>query len=115
MTKLVLLTAIGLAVWLAWKQITRGGPPDRKTMIRYGLFAGGILLVLLMLTGRANALFGAIGAALAMGVRLLPQLIRYLPMLQRILGDAAGATGAGQGQSTAVSYTHLTLPTILLV
>ncbi|MEM9601766.1 MAG: molecular chaperone DnaJ [Pseudomonadota bacterium] len=106
MTKLVLLLAIVLAVWLTWKQLTRGGPPDRKTLIRYGLIGGGVLLVALVLTGRAHALFGAIGAAMAMGVRLLPQLLRYLPILQRVFGSVAGASGGGQGQST-VSSTSL--------
>ncbi|MEM6988292.1 MAG: DnaJ domain-containing protein [Pseudomonadota bacterium] len=100
MSKLVLLLAIVLAVWLTWKQLSRGGPPDRKTLIRYALIGGGVLLVLLVLTGRAHALFGAIGAALAMGVRMLPQLVRYLPILQRVFGGLAGASGGGQGQST---------------
>lgn len=103
MTKLVLLTAIGLALWLSWKQLSRGGPPDRKTLIRYGLIGGGVLLVLLVLTGRAHALFGAIGAAMAVGVRMLPQLIRYLPILQRVFGSVASASGGGSGQSTVSS------------
>ena len=103
MTKLILLLAIVLAVWLSWKQLTRGGPPDRATLIRYGMIGGGILLVVLMLTGRAHALFGAIGAALAMGVRVLPQLLRYAPMLQRLFGVYSGASGGGSGQSTVTS------------
>ncbi len=110
MTKLILLLAIVLAVWLSWKQLTRGGPPDRATLIRYGMIGGGVLLVVLMLTGRAHALFGAIGAALAMGVRVLPQLLRYAPMLQKLFGGALGASGGGQGQSAVSSRSlHMTL------
>ena len=91
MSRLILILAVALVGYLLylrfknnWREI------DRASMMRYGLIAAGALLVLLVVTGRAPGLFALIGAALATGARLLPSLVRYFPLLQKIYGQVYG-------------------------
>jgi len=91
MSRLILILAVALVGYLLYLRFKNNWRDlDRATLWRYGLIAAGAVLVLLVVTGRAHGLFALIGAAIATGARLLPSLIRYFPMLQKLYGQVYG-------------------------
>lgn len=91
MTRLILLLAIALVGYLLYLRFKNNWRElDRAALWRYGLVAAGVLLVLLVVTGRAHGLFALIGAALATAARALPSLVRYFPLLQKLYGQVYG-------------------------
>lgn len=89
MPRLILLLAIAFVGYLLYIRFKNSGRNlDSATLWRYGLIAAGIGLVLLVATGRAHGLFALIGAGLAGASRLLPHLLRYFPLLQKLYGQA---------------------------
>ncbi len=93
MSRLILLMAIAAVAYLLYLRFKNSWRDlDRATLWRYGLIIGGVFLVAAVVTGRAHGLFALIGAALAGGARLLPQLMRYFPLLQKLYGQVAGAS-----------------------
>lgn len=57
---------------------------------RVALYAGAAALLLLAATGRLGLLLAAVGAAVAYASRLLPQLLRWAPVLHRLWQQAGG-------------------------
>ncbi len=93
MSRLILILAVALVGYLLYIRFKNNWRDlDRATLWRYGLIAAGVLLVVMVVTGRAHGLFAIIGAGIAAGTRLLPQLIRYFPMLQKLYGQVYGAS-----------------------
>jgi len=91
MSRLILILAVALVGYLLYLRFKNNWRDiDRASLMRYGLVAAGALLVLLVVTGRAPGLFALIGAALATGARLLPSLVRYFPLLQKLYGQVYG-------------------------
>jgi len=91
MSRLILIIAVAIVGYLLYIRFKNNWRDlDRATLWRYGLYAAGAVLVLMVVTGRAHGLFALIGAAMATGTRLLPSLIRYMPLLQKLYGQFYG-------------------------
>ncbi len=95
MTRLIILIAIALAIWLLIRWFIRTPPPQVLASVkRAGLTIAILALVLLVVTGRLNVLIAA-GAAALPFLRRGFMLLRYLPMIQGLLGGAAKAANLG--------------------
>ncbi len=100
--RLIFIIALGVAGFLLYKlyfqQLLAQGKAGK---IKIALIVLGLLFVLAALTGRANALFAIVGAAMTQVMRLAPLLIRFAPSLAKYLGGsiASGAAQGGQSQS----------------
>ncbi len=99
----VLLTALIILVIYYYFQWLKRSPnaPSRQTMVRYGLGAAVVVLVLLAATGRLHWLFAVIGSLLVAAQRLLP-LMRFAPLVHRLYGQynaARSPSGSPGGQS----------------
>ena len=91
MSRLILILAVAVVGYLLYLRFKNNWRDiDRASLWRYGLVAAGAVLVLMVVTGRAHGLFALIGAAMATGARLLPSLVRYFPMLQKLYGQVYG-------------------------
>ncbi|PIE35165.1 MAG: molecular chaperone DnaJ [Gammaproteobacteria bacterium] len=111
---LIVLLALAVAAWALYKlyfqQLIAQG---RVGKLKIALIVIGLLFLLLALTGRAPALFGFLGAAMTLVMRLAPLLVRYMPSLARLLGwrgladdsDLAGGSSSrshsGSGETAA--------------
>lgn len=110
--RLIFIIALGVAGYLLYKlyfqQLLAQGKAGK---IKIALIVIGLLFMLAALTGRANAVFVAIGAALTQVMRFAPLLIKFAPSLAKHLGGNMGAGGhAGQSQSRVRTKSlHMTL------
>jgi len=85
MIRIIIVIAILIAILSAVHWFVKNPPTENNQKARNGLITLGIVgLFLLAASGRLNWLVPVIGAGIAFSVRLLPQLIRYAPLLQRI-------------------------------
>ena len=86
--RILFLIAVGVVAWLLWKLYFRAllaqGRPGQLKIALVGL---GLLFLVLALTGRAPAIFVAIGALMTQVMRFAPLLIRFAPSLRQWLGN----------------------------
>lgn len=99
--RLIFIIALGVAGYLLYKlyfqQLLAQGKAGK---IKIAMIVLGLLLVLAALTGRANAVFAIIGAAMTQVMRFAPLFIKFAPGLAKHFGGAMGSGGqAGQSQS----------------
>lgn len=99
--RLIFIIALGVAGYLLYKlyfqQLLAQGKAGK---IKIAMIVLGLLFVLAALTGRANAVFAIIGAAMTQVMRFAPLLIKFAPGLAKHFGGALGSGGhAGQSQS----------------
>ncbi len=97
----VLLAGIGAVAGLVW--LLRTPPPVIAAHFRKALVILVVLLILfLAATGRLHWLVALVGALVAAALRLLPLLLHYTPLLQRLWRQLRlrSATGAGSDRST---------------
>jgi len=95
MTRLIILIAVAIVIWLVMRWFVRTPPKQvLATAKRVGLIMAGLVLVLLVVTGRLNVLIAA-GAAVLPFLKKGFVLLRYLPMLQGLFGGAAKAANLG--------------------
>lgn len=94
-----LILGLGLAI-LLFILLKKWGAldPRKKKDATWKVFLGvaGVLLVFMILTGRAHVLT-AVFAALIPLVRRLPMMFRYLPLIRRFMGEQSRKPGAEQG------------------
>lgn len=95
MQKLFLLIALfGVGYITYFLYLKNLKAPTKEQKIKAGLIFGGLVFVVLALTGRAPAIFAAIGAVMTAGFRYYPLILRHLPELRRayrsVTGQAAG-------------------------
>jgi len=99
--RLIFIIALGVAGYLLYKlyfqQLLAQGKAGK---IKIAMIVLGLLFVLAALTGRANAVFAIIGAAMTQVMRFAPLLIKFAPGLAKHFGGPTGSGGyAGQSQS----------------
>jgi DnaJ-domain-containing protein 1 len=104
MTRLVVLIALGILVWLAIRWFVRT-PPQQviRTLKRGALWGVLLVIIVLAMTGRLHWLVAA-GAAAVPFARRAWGLIRFLPLIQGLLGRYRAAR-AGQGPSAGQTST----------
>lgn len=92
----IALTAAAFIVLKQWGALT----PEKKKAATWKilLVAGGALLLFMVLTGRVHVLTAAVAAFLPL-LRKLPALLRFAPMLRRVLGQDRSA-GSGSGRQS---------------
>jgi hypothetical protein len=107
MSRLILLLAIGLIVWIVYQRVNALQPEKRKAAyIKIGTIALIAVVVLATITGRMHWLGAAITAVLVGAGRLLPTLIKLFPVLQWLKGQQ-GPTGPSSGQQSQVETSLL--------
>ena len=95
MSRLVILIAVLIIAWLVMRWFVRTPPKQVLTTAkRAGLILAGLVLVLLVVTGRLNVLIAA-GAAALPFLKKGFLLLRYLPMVRGLFGGAARAANLG--------------------
>ena len=112
--RFLFLLAVGVVAWLLWKLYFKSLlVQGRQGQLKIALVGLGLLFLVLALTGRAPAIFVAIGALMTQIMRFAPLLIRFAPSLRQWLGNGslpgggpfgggAGAKGAGSGRVSQV-------------
>lgn len=91
MSKLLFLIALGVVAWLIYKLYYKPlMAQGRAGKVKLLLIALGLAFMALAIMGRAHAIFALIGAAMTQAFRLLPLIIRYMPMLARVAGASNG-------------------------
>lgn len=96
---LVMLLALALFYGLRWFART---PPENvsRILVRIGLAAGGVVLILLTVTGRLPWLFALVGGLLPFAQRILTALRAYRS-LKSLLGRQSSRAGAGAAAGAA--------------
>jgi hypothetical protein len=83
--RIYLIILVIFAAFFLLRRLLKMPPVALAHYIRIIFFSGlGILLVFFIATGRLNWLFALIGLLVALLSRLLPVLLRYSPLLQRL-------------------------------
>ena len=100
--RILFLVAVGVVAYLLWKLYFKSlMAQGRQGQMKIALVGLGLLLLVLALTGRAPAIFVAIGAILTQVMRFAPLLVRFVPSLRQWLGNGSlpggGPFGAGSG------------------
>lgn len=100
MVRLVFLVAIIAIGLMVWNKFTQANEKERKklilTVLVWGVFGG---LALLALTGHLNLITTVIGGAIAIltaTLARLPNLLKYLPMLDHLYKQARPDQASGQ-------------------
>jgi hypothetical protein len=107
MSRLILLLAIGLIVWIVYQRVNALPPQQRKSAyIKIGTIGVIAVVVLATVTGRMHWLGAAITALVVGASRLLPTLIKLFPVLQWIRGQQRPA-GPSSGQQSKVETSLL--------
>ncbi len=108
MSRLILLLAIGLAVWIIYQRLKATPPAQRKgAYLKLGLGLLVFIVVVGVVTGRMHWLGAAITALLVGASRLLPVLVRLFPVLQWYQQQKGGAAGGAGGGSSEVETSIL--------
>ena len=107
--RILFLVAVGVVAWLLWKLYFKALlAQGRQGQLKIALVGLGLLFLVLALTGRAPAIFVAIGALMTQVMRFAPLLIRFAPSLRQWLGNGSlpgggpfGGGGPGGGAKGA--------------
>ncbi len=104
MARLILLLAIGLAVWIVYQRIKALPPAQRKpAYLKLGVGLLVVVVVIGVVTGRMHWLGAAITGLLVGALRLLPALAQLFPIFQQIRRHTSGTAGASRSEvETAV-------------
>lgn len=78
--------------------------PSKQQKIKAGLIFGGLVFVVLALTGRAPAIFAAIGAIMTAGFRYYPFILRHLPELRRAYRSVSGQSANPQSKVSTETF-----------
>ena len=109
--RFLFLLAVGVVAWLLWKLYFKSLlAQGRQGQLKIALVGLGLLFLVLALTGRAPAIFVAIGALMTQIMRFAPLLIRFAPSLRQWLGNGSlpgggpfGGGGAGGAKGAGAS------------
>ena len=97
--RLLFLIAIATAGYLIYKLYFQKLMAEGKSgQIKIAMIVLGLLFLLAAVTGRANVMFGVIGAALTQVMRIAPLFIKFAPNLNKYFGGSSSAS-AGQSES----------------
>ncbi|OZG71382.1 molecular chaperone DnaJ [Hahella sp. CCB-MM4] len=82
--------------------------PSQKRMIYIALGLAGIILLMLVITGRLHIL-AALGAAALLILRQLPWILKSLPVIRQLMGNAQSSMGQGQESTLETSLIRMSL------
>ncbi len=103
MSRFILLLALIAVGYIVYKLYLKNlQKPSKQQGIKLALFAGGLVLIVMALTGRASIIFAAIGALMTAAMRYYPLIIRHWPHLRRIYRQYINPSAA-QGQKSRVN------------
>jgi len=106
--RLLFIIAIAVAGFLIYKlyfqQLLAQG---KQGKIKIAMIVLGLIFLLAAVTGRANAAFGIIGAAMTQVMRLAPLLIKFAPGLAGMFSNKVGP--GGQNSQSRVSTKSLVM------
>ena len=101
MAKLIFLIALVAVAYIGYhlygKTLIRKGP---SAWIKPALAVLIVLLLLAVATGRANAIFAVIGAAIAAIWRMAPLILRFAPQLSGLFKQFTGRTSSAHADSS---------------
>jgi hypothetical protein len=101
------LVAIAVVGWMIYQKYFRALLAEGKVgRIKIAIIALGLVLLVLVVTGRAPAIFAALGALMTMVMRFLPLFLRAAPWLSRWTGEKTGVPG-GSARVSQVRTTTL--------
>lgn len=87
MIRILLLLAVLMSVyWFLHRLQTMPKQLIKAKLIKIIWLFAGLVIMALVVTGKLNGLFAALGVAIAFLFRLLPSLLRYVPQFQRLWG-----------------------------
>lgn len=96
----ILGIALAAAVFIILKQWGALTAERKKAAVwKILLVVGGALLLFMVLTGRVHVLTAAVAAMLPL-LRKLPALLRFAPMIRRLLGQSQAGEARGEGDGT---------------
>ncbi len=99
MPRLILLLAIGLAVWIIYQRIKAMPPQQRKpAYLKLGIGLLVVVVVVGVVSGRMHWLSAAITGALVGAIRLLPVLAQLFPVFQQIRRQSGGPGGTSRSE-----------------
>lgn len=105
MQKLFLLLAIfGVGYITYFLYLKNMKAPTQQQKIKAGLIFGGLVFVILALTGRAPAIFAAIGAIMTAAFRYYPLILRHLPELRRAYRSVSGQSAAPKSKVSTAAF-----------
>ena len=84
MIRLILVVLLVVAFCLAWRRFIRIPDSAANTPLKKGSIVIALFVLMLLISGRLGWVIPLIGALLAGVFRLLPYLLRYSPLLQRL-------------------------------
>ncbi len=102
----IILFGVGYLLYhLYGKKLLKQG---KAGLIKPALILLGVLLILAVLTGRANAIFAIIGGLLASAFRLAPLVFRFYPQIRELL-HKFGFKGFADQRGSRVTTTTLSM------
>lgn len=108
--RLIFLIAVVVAGYLLYKlyfqQLMSQGKAGK---IKIALIVLGLIFLLAALTGRANAIFAVIGAAMTQAMRLAPLFIKFAPNLSKHFGGTFSPGGARGTSNSRVKTNSLVM------
>lgn len=85
MIRIIILLALIISILILLRWFVHAAPSEiKKNMQRFLVLVGGVVLVVLIASGRLNWLLPVIGGLIAILARSLPHLLRFAPALQRL-------------------------------
>ena len=108
MSRLLLIIALGIAVWIIYHFAKQNYQKHGKEyLIKVALFGLAGLILLAVVTGRANALYALVAAAIPFIGRLAP-LLRFWPMARQLYNNYK-SQNPGSGNQSNVHTTWLAM------
>ena len=81
MVRLFIIILSILIAWFLLRRFLKAPSEYSKKILLWGLFA---VLILLLLSGKLNAIFAIVGIFLAAIIKLLPIVLQFFPQLRRL-------------------------------
>ena len=110
MGRLILLLSLIAIGYIVYHLYLRGAKkPSKAQWIKIGAIALGVFFVVMVLTGRAPAIFAAVGAAIAALMRFYPLILRHWPQLRSLYSKHMGGAAAGAARVSKVTTAVLVM------
>lgn len=84
MIRLIVVVLLVVAFCFAWRKFLRTPDSSANTPLKKGGITIALFVMVLLISGRLGWVIPLMGALLAGVLRLLPYLLRYSPLLQRL-------------------------------
>lgn len=110
MGRLILLLSLFAIGYIVYHLYLRGASkPSKAQWIKIAAIGLGVFFVVMVLTGRAPAIFAAIGAAIAAALRYYPLILRHWPQLRSLYSKHVGGAAGGAARVSKVTTAVLVM------